>query len=230
MTEQATAASILVVEDEPEIRRFVRATLLAERWRVREAGSVESAREALAAESPALMILDLGLPDGDGIQLVAELRAWSALPVLVLSARSEEADKVAALDAGADDYLTKPFGVRELNARVRALLRRPGAAEADSAVCMGDVVVDRARRTVMRGDVPLHLTPIEYRLLLAFIAHAGRVLTHRQLLREVWGPGHGTDAQYLRVYVGHLRQKLERDPTRPRHLLTETGIGYRFQL
>ena len=177
------------------------------------------------------MVLDLGLPDGDGVDLIRELRTWSDVPVLVLSARSAEDDKIAALDAGADDYLTKPFGVGELRARVRAMLRRrqpqrrAASRWSSSATLRVDLVAARSCGRAM----PIHLTPIEYRLLCVLIANTGKVLTHRHLLREVWGPGHGESSHYLRVYVGHLRQKLEDDPAQPRHLLTETGVGYRFQ-
>jgi two-component system KDP operon response regulator KdpE len=180
---------------------------------------------------PDLVILDLGLPDRDGLDFIRDLRAWATLPVLVLSARSLESDKVAALDAGADDYLSKPFGVPELLARVRALLRRHargGSATPLVLLSGGKVQVDLARRTVTRDGMPVHLTPIEFRLLATLISHDDRVLTHRQLLREVWGEGHSDSGHYLRIYVGRLRHKLEDDPTRPRHLLTETGVGYRF--
>jgi two-component system KDP operon response regulator KdpE len=220
---------ILVVEDEPQIRRFVRAALEAENFRVTDVDCAAAALEAMTAEMPSLLVLDLGLPDRDGVDLIRELRTWSGVPVLVLSARSAEEQKITALDAGADDYLTKPFGVGELRARLGAMLRRSGPAGGGAVVEFGDVRVDHVHRTVERGGEPVHLTPIEYRLLCLFITGAGRVMTHRQLLREVWGPGHGEQSHYLRVYVGHLRQKLEADPARPRHILTETGIGYRFQ-
>lgn len=221
---------ILVVEDEERIRDFVRPALEAEGWGVIEADSVARASDVFAREKPVLGIFDLGLSDGDGIALIRDLRQWSHLPVLVLSARSAEAEKVLALDAGADDYLTKPFGVQELLARVRALLRRRSDDAEDAVVQFGDVRVDRVHRTVERAGAVVPLTPIEYRLLGVLLANVGRVLTHRQLLREVWGPGHVERGHYLRIYVGHLRRKLEADPTRPRHLLTETGVGYRFQL
>jgi two-component system KDP operon response regulator KdpE len=173
------------------------------------------------------------LPDGDGLDVIRDVRGWSAVPIVVLSARSDEADKIAALDAGADDYLTKPFGVGELLARVRANLRRPRTASADgkadeSLFSFGDVVVDRKARLVRRAGVEVHLTPTEYRLLLVLVANVGRVLTHRQLLREVWGPSHADQSHYLRIYMGHLRQKLESDPAQPQHLLTETAVGYRL--
>ena len=220
---------ILVVEDEPQIRRFVR-TALEDEGRVVEAGSAAEALEAFAGPGPALAIIDLGLPDRDGVELIRELRTWTVLPVLVLSARSAEAEKVAALDAGADDYLTKPFGVEEMRARVRALLRRQRVGAGETVIEFGSIRVDRVHRSVTRDGIAIHLTPIEYRLLGALLANAGRVMTHRQLLKEVWGAGYAERGHYLRIYIGHLRQKLEADPARPRHLLTETGVGYRFQL
>ncbi len=183
-----------------------------------------------AARRPDVVILDLGLPDGDGIDLIRAVRVWSEVPVIVLSARVEEDDKVDALDAGADDYLTKPFGVPELLARVRVALRRQQRAggEQGTELVFGEVTVDLVRRRVTRGGAEVHLTQIEYRLLLELLRHPGKVLTHRHLLREVWGPAHVEQTHYLRIYMGHLRQKLEREPARPRHLLTETGVGYRF--
>ncbi len=220
---------ILVVEDEPQIRRFVRAALEDE-GRVVEAGSAAEALEAFTGPGPTLAIIDLGLPDRDGVDLIRELRTWTMLPLLVLSARSAEAEKVAALDAGADDYLTKPFGVEEMRARVRALLRRQKVGAGETVIEFGNIRVDRAHRTVTRDGAVIHLTPIEYRLLGVLLTNAGRVLTHRQLLKDVWGPGHAERSHYLRIYIGHLRQKLEADPARPRYLLTETGVGYRFQL
>jgi len=185
-----------------------------------------------AGEGPVdLVVLDLGLPDGDGIEFIRSYRGWSEGAVLILSARVEERQKIDALDAGADDYLTKPFGVGELRARVRALLRRSqrNAGEASPVFCFGEVRVDLARRLVTRGEAEVHLTPIEFRLLTMMIAHPGQVLTQRKLLAEIWGPSYVESSHYLRVYVGHLRQKLEDDPAQPRHFLTETGIGYRFQ-
>ena len=226
----------IVIEDEPQIRRFVRAALEAEGWQVHEADTLQRGLSEAGTRKPDLLVLDLGLPDGDGLDLIRDLRGWSGVPIIVLSARSDESDKIAALDAGADDYLTKPFGVGELLARVRANVRRPRAASPDGAVAggadalfrFGDVEVDRTARLVRRSGVEVHLTPIEYRLLLVLVTHVGRVLTHRQLLREVWGPSHSEQSHYLRIYMGHLRQKLEADPAQPRHLLTETAVGYRL--
>jgi two-component system, OmpR family, KDP operon response regulator KdpE len=222
-------STILLVEDDPQIRRFVRIALQGEGCAVREAGSVAGGLAATRDHQPDLLILDLGLPDGDGLELIANLRPWADAPILVLSARSLETDKVTALDRGADDYLAKPFGVAELLARVRALLRRRSARELSGPqLSFGEVVVDLARRTVVRAGEGVHLTPIEYRLLTLFLSQPDRVLTQRQILREVWGPGHSDSSHYLRVYVGRLRHKLEIDPTQPRHLITETGVGYRF--
>lgn len=220
----------VIVEDEPQIRRFVRAALEGEHWQVFEAATLKQGLVEAGTRRPDLVILDLGLPDGDGVEYLKDLRAWSQVAVIVLSARTDEADKIAALDAGADDYLTKPFGVGELMARVRVALRRgQKAAEAGAAVfTFGEVVVDFSARRVQRRGEALHLTPIEYRLLGVLIANVGRVLTHRALLREVWGPAHADRTHYLRVYMGQLRQKLEDDPAQPRHLLTETGVGYRL--
>ena len=230
----------VVIEDEPQIRRFVRAALEAEGWQVHEADTKQRGLTEAGTRKPDLLVLDLGLPDGDGIDLIRDVRSWSSVPIVVLSARSDEADKIAALDAGADDYLTKPFGVGELLARVRANVRRPRKASPDGSVAggpgagddalfrFGEVEVDRVARLVRRKGAEVHLTPIEYRLLLVLITHAGRVLTHRQLLREVWGPSHADQSHYLRIYMGHLRQKLEVDPAQPRHFLTETAVGYRL--
>ena len=226
----------VLIEDEPQIRRFVRSALEAEGWQVHEADTLQRGLTETGTRKPDLLVLDLGLPDGDGLQLIRDVRGWSAVPIIVLSARADEADKVAALDAGADDYLTKPFGVGELLARVRANLRRPRAAAADGGapeaadplVRFGDVEVDRVARLVRRAGAEVHLTPIEYRLLTVLLANAGRVLTHRQLLREVWGPAHAHQNHYLRIYMGHLRQKLEDDPAQPRHFVTETAVGYRL--
>lgn len=225
-----TVPVILLVEDEKEIRRFVRMALETEGCHVVEAEGCKRGLIEAGTRKPDLLILDLGLPDGDGVELIRDLRGWSSMPVIVLSARSQEADKIQALDAGADDYLTKPFGVGELLARVRAVLRRLSRAgdTGQTLVKFGDVSVDLVRRVVEKAGQPVHLTPIEYRLLALLINNAGKVLTHRQMLREVWGPTYVESSHYLRVYMGHLRQKLEDDSTRPRYIITETGVGYRF--
>jgi len=220
---------VVMVEDEKQIRRFVRTALESEGCRVFE---VETGRQGLieaATRKPDLVILDLGLPDLDGVDFIRDLRGWSSLPVIVLSARSDENDKIAALDAGADDYLTKPFGVGELLARVRAALRRGATGTGgEPVIAFGDIRIDLANRNVLRGGAPIHLTPIEYRLLSQLAGNPGKVLTHRQLLRDVWGPSHVEHSHYLRIYMAQLRQKLEADPARPRHFLTEPGVGYRF--
>jgi two-component system KDP operon response regulator KdpE len=224
----------LIVEDEPSIRRFVRMALEGEGWIVHECETVRQGLLDAGTRRPDLIVLDLGLPDGDGVDYLKDLRSWSGVPVIVLSARSDEGDKIAALDAGADDYLTKPFSVGELMARVRVALRRSqaGGAAASSApatsFAFGEVTVDLAARRVLRAGQPVHLTPIEYRLLTHLIANAGKVLSHRQLLKAVWGPSHVDDNHYLRVYMGNLRQKLEQSPAQPKHLLTETAVGYRL--
>ena len=224
--------SILVVEDEAAIRRFVRLALGAEGHTVHEADSVARGLIEAGTRRPDLVVLDLGLPDGDGIEVIRGLRSWSTVPVIVLSARSQEADKITALDAGADDYLVKPFGAGELMARVRAQLRRhyqqtPGG---DPLIVFGDVRVDLARRTAERAGQPLHLTPIEYKLLTHLASQPDRVITHQQLLKTVWGPGHADDTHYVRVHMANLRKKVEDNPSMPRHLRTEAGIGYRFVL
>ena len=221
----------LLVEDERQIRRFVRTAMESEGWQVYEAETMKQGLIEAGTRKPDLVVLDLGLPDGNGIDFIRDFRGWSSVPVIVLSARADETDKIEALDAGADDYLTKPFGVGELLARVRATLRRKTAAPAGSGgVFRFDTIeVDQVNRVVTRDGVRVHLTPIEYRLLTLLIANAGKVLTHRHLLREVWGPSYVESNHYVRIYVGHLRQKLEVDAAQPRHLLTETGVGYRFQ-
>ena len=224
------APAVLVVEDEKQIRRFVRASLEEEGCRVFEAGTLAGGLIEAGERKPDLIMLDLGLPDGNGVDFIRDLRGWSDAPILVLSARSNEKDKVQALDAGADDYLTKSFGVAELRARARALLRRQSRTEDASPLFeFGEVRVDLSRRVVTRNGEPVRLTPIEYRLLCVLLASAGKVLTQRHLLREVWGPSSVESTHYLRVYVGHLRHKLEIDPAQPRHFQTETGVGYRFQ-
>ena len=224
------APAVLVVEDEKQIRRFVRASLEEEGCRVFEAGTLAGGLVEAGERKPDLIMLDLGLPDGNGVDFIRDLRGWSDAPILVLSARSNEKDKVQALDAGADDYLTKPFGVAELRARARALLRRQSRTEDASPLFeFGEVRVDLSRRVVTRNGEPVRLTPIEYRLLCVLLASAGKVLTQRHLLRDVWGPSSVESTHYLRIYVGHLRHKLEIDPAQPRHFQTETGVGYRFQ-
>ena len=222
---------ILVVEDEPDIRRFVRMTLESQGHEVHEATTLQRGLIEAGSRRPDLAIVDLGLPDGDGVDLIRDLRTWSTAAVIVLSARSGEADKVAALDAGADDYFVKPFGAAELLARVRAQLRRQTltSASADPVLRFGQVSVDLSRRVVERDGAPVHLTPIEYRLLTHLAAQPDRVITHQQLLKAVWGPGHAEDTHYVRVHMANLRKKVEVDPSMPRYLLTEAGIGYRFR-
>ncbi|QMV52508.1 two-component system response regulator KdpE [Ewingella americana] len=221
--------NILIVEDEKEIRRFVRTALEGEGLRVFESDTLQRGLIEAGTRKPDLIILDLGLPDGDGLDYIRDLRHWSSIPVIVLSARTREEDKIAALDAGADDFLTKPFGVGELLARVRVALRRHAGSHQESPlVSFSDVSVDLVNRRVQRNGEDLHLTPIEFRLLAELLANSGKVITQRQLLSHVWGPNYVEHSHYLRIYMGHLRQKLEVDATRPRHLLTETGVGYRF--
>lgn len=225
-----TPGNLLIIEDEKAIRRFVRHVLEAEGYRLFEAEHLQRGLIEAGTRKPDMVILDLGLPDGDGMDFIHQLRAWSGIPILVLSARVDERDKVAALDAGADDYLVKPFGVGELLARVRASLRRHARAGETLSpnVQFGDVRVDLTNRQVTKAGAKVHLTQIEFRLLAVLLSHPEKVLTHRHLLREVWGPPYVEHSHYLRIYMGHLRQKLEGDPARPRHLITETGIGYRF--
>jgi len=220
----------ILIEDERQIRRFVRTALEGEGWSVHETDTLRQGLIDAGTRKPDLIILDLGLPDGDGIEFLRDLRCWSQVAVIVLSARVGEADKIAALDAGADDYLTKPFGVGELLARVRAASRRRQQVGLGngSVFEFGDISVDLSLRVVQRRGAPVHLTPIEYRLLTLLVANAGKVMTHRQILREVWGPSHAEDGHYVRVYMGHLRQKLEDDPAQPRHIVTETAVGYRL--
>ena len=224
-------ARILVVEDEPDIRRFVRMTLESEGHEVFEAANLQRGLIEAGSRRPDLAVVDLGLPDGDGVTLIRDLRGWSRAPVIVLSARSGESDKVTALDAGADDYLVKPFGAAELLARVRAQLRRQAMSPSSTEAVLrfGRMAVDLARRVVERDGEPMHLTPIEYRLLTHLAAQPDRVVTHQQLLKAVWGPGHAEDTHYVRVHMANLRKKVEDDPSMPKHLLTEAGIGYRFR-
>jgi len=222
---------VLVVDDEAPIRRFLRASLAGEGCRVAEAATAAEALEKVAALRPDVVVLDLGLPDRDGVAVIREVREWSQVPIVVLSVRDRENDKVAALEAGADDYLTKPFGVGELMARLRVALRHASAAEGgaeEPVFTSGDLRVDLNRRQVFVGARELRLTPIEYKLLAVLVKNAGKVLTHRQLLQKVWGPEYGDESHYVRVYVAQLRHKIEEDPARPRYLRTEPGVGYRL--
>ena len=222
---------ILVVEDDPQIRRFLRATLAAEEYQFHEAVTAAEGIAQAASRQPDLVLLDLGLPDRDGLDVIREIRSWSQMPIVVLSARGQEKDKIAALDLGADDYVAKPFAVGELLARIRAALRRAAPLTPDGAdpiVRFGNVQADFEKRLITVGGQEVHLTPNEYKLLQVLIKHAGRVVTQRQLLNEVWGPQHTEQSQYLRVYVAQLRRKLEQDPARPRYLQTEPGVGYRL--
>jgi two-component system, OmpR family, KDP operon response regulator KdpE len=224
--------TILVVEDEPQMRRFLRTLIGSHEYRLLEAATGREMLALASSHDPDLIILDLGLPDADGLDLVAELRGWSQTPIIVVSARGREADKVRALDLGADDYLTKPFGSKELLARVRVALRhatRTHGAGVGPMFRAGELSVDLAHRKVLVADMPVHLTPLEYKLLTTLIEHSGKVLTHRQLLERVWGPAHVGQTQYLRVYMAQLRRKIERDPARPELLKTETGVGYRLE-
>jgi two-component system KDP operon response regulator KdpE len=220
---------VLVVDDEAPVRRFLRAALAGHGYRVVEAGSVAEAEQLAPGHNPDVFLLDLGLPDGDGVDLARRIREWSRAPIIVLSARGREEDKVNALDAGADDYLTKPFGVNELLARLRVALRHAQAAPEQRQVLeAGPLRVDLAGRQVTVDGREVHLTPTEYRVLSLLAQHAGKVLTHRQILREVWGPN-ATEAHYVRVQMAELRKKIEADPARPRLLVTEAGVGYRLR-
>lgn len=224
--------TILVIEDEEPLTRFLRATLRSQDYRVIDAATGEAGLRCAASERPDLILLDLGLPDVDGIEVTRRLREWTATPVIVVSARGHERDKVAALDAGADDYLTKPFGVGELLARVRVIGRRLASVRADtgeSVFEVGELRVDLARHEVTVGGERVHLTPNEFKLLTVLAKNAGRVMTHRSLLTAVWGPGSESEGHYLRVYMNQLRQKIEADPARPRYLRTEPGVGYRLE-
>jgi two-component system, OmpR family, KDP operon response regulator KdpE len=223
---------VLVIDDEPNIRRVVKDALRPDVSNVLEARSGSEALSMAAAERPDLIVLDLGLPDMDGIEVCRRLRAWTSAPILVLSARDSETEKTALLDAGADDYVTKPFGPAELRARVRAQLRRAGMSRVpggDEPLHVGDLTIDIARRTVTRAGSTVHLTPTEWGLLVALVKSAGKTITHQQLFRAVWGTAHGDAQQYLRVYVAHLRRKIEPDPYEPRYIVTEPGVGYRFE-
>lgn len=226
------APLILLIEDEPQMRRFLRTALDANDYRLVEAETAKEGLAQAAARNPDVILLDLGLPDRDGLEVARELRGWSATPIIVLSARGREEDKVRALDLGADDYLTKPFGVEELLARIRVALRHaalPPGAGPGPVFEAGDLRVDLAARRITRAGQEIHLTPTEYKLLTTLVRHAGKVLTHRQLLKEVWGANYVNQSHYVRVYLGQLRQKIEADPARPRLLLTEPGVGYRLK-
>lgn len=227
----AEGPKILLIEDEQEIRKFLRVSLLGHGYRLVESGTGRDGVMQAASQQPDMVILDLGLPDIDGMDVIRQIREWSHMPIIILSARGQENQKVDALDAGADDYLTKPFSVGELVARIRVALRHAaqGAGESgDPVFTLGDLRVDLARRQVFIGDQEIHLTPIEYRLLTTLTKHAGKVITHRQLLKEVWGPDSVYETHYLRVYMAQLRRKIETDPARPQFLLTEPGVGYRL--
>ena len=225
-----TPVRILIIEDDVQIRRFVRTALVSRGFEVFEAANGAQGLIEAATRKPDLVVLDLGLPDMDGVAVVQRLREWSPIPVIALSARSLESSKIATLDAGADDYLTKPFGVGELLARIRVALRHAsiGANGNSGEFALDELKVDLQRRRVVVDGREVHLTPIEYRLLTVLIRYVGKVVTHRQLLKEVWGPSHGEDSHYVRIYMAQLRHKLEKDPARPRYLLTETGVGYRL--
>lgn len=220
---------ILVVDDEPQIQRFLKPSLTAAGYEVVEAGTGAEALKAVATQAPDLIILDLGLPDMDGKEVIASLRGWSDIPIVILSARDRESEKIAALDLGADDYVEKPFGIGELTARIRTALRHRSRRDAIPTVMeVEGLTIDPIKRLVSRDGETVHLTPKEYDLLILLARHAGRVVTHRTLLTTVWGPAHGDDLHYLRVFIGQLRQKIERDPTQPRIVRTEPGVGYRM--
>jgi two-component system KDP operon response regulator KdpE len=225
----ATPPRVLVVDDEPQIVRGLKIILRTAGYAVEAAETVAEALAALAARPPDALVLDLVLPDGKGVTVCQEVRRWSQLPILVLSAVGDEREKVKALDAGADDYVTKPFGTDELLARLRALIRRSAQPGGSPLVELGELSIDLADRSVRRGGEEVHLTPIEFDLVAVLARHRGRLITHRQLLREVWGPEYGAETHYLRVHVAHIRQKLEPDPSRPRYVITEPGVGYRLR-
>lgn len=226
-----TAACVLLVEDELPIRRFLRPAVEAAGWRLIEAETGQSGILQASQNRPDVIILDLELPDIEGIEVVRRIREWSTLPIIILSARGQEKDKIATLDAGADDYVQKPFSVGELIARIRVALRHSAGQvqpPSESTIVAGNITIDLVRRSVTRSGNDVHLTPLEYKLLTTLIRHLGLVVTHRQLLREVWGSGHSEDSTYVRMFVRQLRHKLEENPSQPKHLLTEVGIGYRF--
>lgn len=227
-----TGPLVLVIEDEPQMRKLIRVSLSSNGYRVLETGEAGEAARLISGHNPELILLDLGLPDGDGLDLTRQLREWTRTPVIVISARGREDDKVDALDAGADDYLTKPFGMSELLARMRVALRHAREVQAQDApqvIELGTLRIDLARREVLRGEQPVHLTPIEYKLLTLLARHAGKVLTHRQILKEVWGPAYGAQTHYVRVHMAELRKKVETDSARPKLIITEPGVGYRMR-
>lgn len=224
--------TVLVIEDEPEIRRFLRTTLPQQGYRLYEAATGQEGLAQAAARNPDIILLDIGLPDLDGLEIIKQVRQWTATPIIVLTARDQERVKIQALDLGADDYVTKPFGLGELLARIRVALRhmfRPAEEPGETVFTLGELRVDLLRRHVLVSGKEVHLTPIEYKLLTTLVQHAGKVLTHRQLLKEVWGPLHIEEAHYLRVYMRQLRNKLEANPAHPQYLLTELGVGYRLR-
>ncbi len=227
-----TGPKVLIVDDEPQIRRFLRASLQSHDYDLLEAENGKEAVKACTVQKPDLMILDLGLPDMDGLDVIKSVREWSAVPIIVLSIRSDDADKIEALDRGANDYVTKPFSMGELLARMRAALRQGHGAngEAEPVLNAGDLSIDMSKRLVSRSGTPVKLSRKEYDLLKILATHPDKVITHQQLLKEVWGPGYVEETQYLRVYIGQLRQKLERDPAEPAHLITEPGVGYRLRV
>ncbi len=228
----STGPKVLIVDDEPQIRRFLRASLQSHDYDLVEAENGKEAVKACTVQKPDLMILDLGLPDMDGLDVIKSVREWSAVPIIVLSIRSDDADKIEALDRGANDYVTKPFSMGELLARMRAALRQGHGAngEAEPVLNAGDLSIDMSKRLVSRAGTPVKLSRKEYDLLKILASHPDKVITHQQLLKEVWGPGYVEETQYLRVYIGQLRQKLERDPAEPAHLITEPGVGYRLRV
>ncbi|HTB75932.1 MAG TPA: response regulator [Polyangiaceae bacterium] len=227
-----SALTLLVIDDEPQVRRFLRSSLATTDYKLIEAATGEAGLAEAASKRPNIILLDLGLPDLDGIDVTRRLREWSQTPIIILSARGQDQDKIAALDAGADDYLTKPFSLPELLARIRVAERHAEQLgdKADAVFTLGDLRIDLAGRVVTVGGAEVRLTPIEYKLLTTLARKAGRVLTYQQLLKDVWGPRYATQKQYLHVYMGHLRSKLEHDPARPRFLVTEPGVGYRLKL
>lgn len=219
---------ILIIDDETQIRRFLRVTLTSHGYFVKDSGTGKEGLDEVAVFGPDLVILDLGLPDIDGLEVVRLLREWSKVPIIILSAKEQETDKIAALDSGADDYVTKPFGMGELLARIRAAMRHIAGGEEQPILQFEDLTIDLAHRRITIDEKEIKLTPIEYEIVKNLAINAGKVITHRYLLRTVWGPSYETDIQYLRVYMGQIRRKLERDPSRPRHIITEPGVGYRL--